>query len=178
MPETAMLPQGLPGDRSRHPDPPSGPRSTGFDGAEAPEQLGVVLVGPGLSRDEPRLLRLRGWAHRTGKRLVDLPQPWFYSHPQANANERRRLGRRDQKELLSLFRSLETRPIAVLVANEDIRGQQGFAWRERLEAAAAAVALQLPRVMALITAEDFDEARLEQRIAHWNATYVRSSPIP
>ncbi len=175
MPETAILQRGLPGGRPNERIGLEHLRPAGVDSPATPERDAVVLVGPGLSRDEPRLSQLHGWAHRTGKQLVALPRPWFYSHPQANANERRRLGRLDQKALLSLFRALQTPPLAVLVADEDVRGQQGFAWRERLEAAAAAAALPLPRVTPLTTTEDFHDTRLEQRITHWNAMRVRAT---
>ena len=113
---------------------------------------------------------VRAWADRFGYRIVVLPEPGYRSRPDADAAERRRLGRQDRVALVAALDGVKRelppgeRVLALLVADDDVSGQAGRAWYERLTGAAARVRIELPRPARLSAEQELDAERLERRI--------------
>ncbi|HWL02695.1 MAG TPA: hypothetical protein VNQ52_10040 [Microbacteriaceae bacterium] len=129
------------------------------------DRRGLVLVSPGLE-----LVEVEDWAERFGYRIEHLPEPGYRAHPDADAAQRRRLGRQDAGSLVALLRGVKSelrasaRIVALLVADEDVSGQAGRAWLRRLEEAAERVGVALPRPARFTSDGRFDATRLERRI--------------
>lgn len=112
---------------------------------------------------------VRAWAEEAGLHLVALPARGLDVRPDADAAERRRLGRRDTAALQSLFARIARElgdglPAALLVAEDEVSGQTGRAWLRRLSAAADAARLPLPRAIRLAPAAPLDADLLDRRV--------------
>ncbi len=131
-------------------------------------QRTFVLISPGLAWDADRALDVAAWTGRSGYRIVVLPPPWYYAAPTADANERKRLGRRYVTDLEKFFQQLQRgRVIAFVIAEEDVSGQMGHAWLQRVTEAAHQAQVQLPRSVRVSRNRRLDRERLEQYISDW-----------
>jgi len=140
----------------------------------------VVLVSAELSLEaladsddaarRSRAAEVLDWARRSGFELVALPEPGYRRRPGADPAERRRLGRADRSRLVAELRRLRSRldadgrVAALLITDEDVWGQAGRAWAQRLAEAAEQVGIALPRPVRLSLDGGLDETRLEQRV--------------
>lgn len=133
----------------------------------------AVLVEAPADADSAVLLRAADvgeWAAESDLRLVPLPSRGVHLRPDADAAERRRLGRRDEAELRVVLDRLRRdlgpdRSIAALIlAEEELAGQSGRAWLRRLTSAAHATRVVLPRAIRLPLHETLDTELLRRRI--------------
>jgi len=133
----------------------------------------AVLVEISTSTDaavQRRAAEVDDWASATGLRLVALPSRGVQLRPDADAAERRRLGRRDEADLRLVLDRLRRElgpgrsPAALILAEEDVTGQSGRAWLRRLTSAAAATRVQLPRAIRVPLNAGLDTELLQRRI--------------
>ena len=133
----------------------------------------AVLVGAPHDAEAAiarRAAEVDDWARSTGVRLVALPSRGVQLHPDADAAERRRLGRRDEADLRLVLDRLRRElgpnrsPAALILAEEDVTGQSGRAWLRRLTSAAAATRIQLPRAIRVPLDAGLDTELLQRRI--------------
>ncbi len=107
------------------------------------------------------------WAAESGIQVVVLPEAGYRAHPGADAAERRRLGRRDQRQLHDVFAVLlrgtgpAPRIDAFFVTQDEVTGQAGRAWLERVVEAARDARLDLPRAVRLPDTGDLDRELLD-----------------
>lgn len=122
----------------------------------------VLLVSPAvLTAYGPAIARAAANANLT---LVELPEAGYLRRPDADATERRRLGRADRRELAAALggirRSLGVDAVAMLVLHrEEVTGQAGRAWLQRLREAAQLAGLALPRATRIATGADISALR-------------------
>jgi hypothetical protein len=129
---------------------------------------GVLLVSRGVL-DADIDSTIRRWARRSGWDLVVLPEAGYRAHPDADPPERRRLGRADARALLAALRELRERvgprgPGGFLVTHEELTGQAGRAWHERIIEAARSARVPLPRPTRLSAGDPPDIAVLNHHL--------------
>jgi len=100
------------------------------------------------------------WAERHRLALVVLPEAGYRSRPDADAAERRRLGRQDSRDLAAALGRVRGSfggggVAALLLTHEEVTGQAGRAWLQRLAEAARLAELELPRATRLAEPSDF-----------------------
>lgn len=133
----------------------------------------LVLVGPLVAAsDEPiaageRARELVAWAEGNGFSVRVLPAPAHWAHPEADAAHRRRLARADRAALVKLFHALRSElgpdvtAVPIVIAADEVSGQAGRAWFQRLREAAEAARLPLQRAVRIPLGEPLDIAHLE-----------------
>lgn len=133
----------------------------------------LVLVGPliaahdDLSAAGERAHELASWAETGGFAVRALPAPGHWAHPEADAAHRRRLARADRAALVKAFEGLraelgaEVSPVPLVIAIDEVSGQAGRAWFERVREAADAARLPLQRAVRIALDEPLDAQHLE-----------------
>ncbi len=144
-----------------------------MSGDAAADHGAILLVGPGL---DPRLgsraaAELGVWAEGLDYRIVVLPRPGHRSRPDADSAERRRLARQDSAALEAALSRLHRdvpgsgRLAAFVLSTDDVSGQAGRAWFERVAEAASRIGVVLPRAVRVDAAAAIDADLLERRFA-------------
>lgn len=122
----------------------------------------VLLVSAGVVAQHGDAIRLL--STHASLTLVELPDAGYRRRPDADATERRRLGRADSRELLAALggvrRAAGAEAVAALVlSREEVTGQAGRAWLQRLLEAAPIAGLTLPRATRIAGASDLASLR-------------------
>ncbi len=128
----------------------------------------VVLVGPLIAASDGAVLDLlASWASSRGFAVHVLPAPGHWAHPEADAAHRRRLARADRAELVRVFDALrsslgpDASPVPLVIAADEVAGQAGRAWFQRVREAAETTRLPLQRAVRIPLDEPLDFEHLE-----------------
>lgn len=130
-----------------------------------------LLIGPLLAASDgsvgARVVELNDWARAQSFDVSVLPAPGHWAHPDADAAHRRRLARADRASLVRVLTDLrheigeDPKPLPIVLASEEVSGQAGRAWFQRLREAADEARIPLQRAARISLDGPIDTAYLD-----------------